>query len=91
MYIEDSYMCMSFHYNKPLKMTKGGVVLLNDKDAYDWLRTIRYSGRNLSSGVWYKVLRHNGKCFYFINDNKETLYGRFKDCELINQDWEVLT
>lgn len=54
MYIEDSYMCMSFHYNKPLKMTKGGVVLLNDKDTYDWLRTIRYSGRNLSSGVWYK-------------------------------------
>ena len=46
MYIEDTYMCLSFHHKKTLCIGKGGAILLNDKNAVDWLKKARYEGRD---------------------------------------------
>lgn len=47
MYIPDSLMCVSFSgVYKPLKLIKGGMILLDDEKAYNWLRRSRFSGRN---------------------------------------------
>ena len=47
MYIPGSLMCVSFSgVYKPLKLMKGGMILTDDKDAYDWFRKARFSGRN---------------------------------------------
>lgn len=47
MYIPDSLMCVSFSgVYKPLKLIKGGMVLLDNEDTYKWLRRARFSGRN---------------------------------------------
>ena len=46
MYIPGSYMCLSFHIKKHLKIGKGGMILTDDYDAYQWLKTIRYEGRH---------------------------------------------
>tara|TARA_R100000742_G_C4279456_1_gene104077 strand:- start:3207 stop:4241 length:1035 start_codon:yes stop_codon:yes gene_type:complete len=45
MYIPGSYMCLSFHIKKTLKIGKGGMVLTDDKEFVDWFRRARYEGR----------------------------------------------
>jgi len=45
MYIEDAFMCLSFHIKKHLKIGKGGMILTNDKDAVTWFKKARYEGR----------------------------------------------
>ena len=45
MYIPDSFMCLSFHIKKNLKIGKGGMILTNDKEAAAWFKRYRYEGR----------------------------------------------
>ena len=45
MYIPGSYMCLSFHIKKHLKIGKGGMILTDNKEAVDWFRRARYEGR----------------------------------------------
>jgi dTDP-4-amino-4,6-dideoxygalactose transaminase len=45
MYIPGSYMCLSFHYKKNLPIGKGGMILCDDLDAYNWFKRARYEGR----------------------------------------------
>jgi len=45
MYIPGSYMCLSFHIKKHLKIGKGGMILTDDEDAVKWFRKGRYEGR----------------------------------------------
>jgi dTDP-4-amino-4,6-dideoxygalactose transaminase len=46
MYIKDSYMCLSFHIKKQLPIWKGGAILCNNKEAYEWFKKARYEGRS---------------------------------------------
>ena len=47
MYIPDSMMCISFTgAYKHFKLSKGGAILLDDLDAYNWLKKARFSGRS---------------------------------------------
>ena len=46
MYIEDSFMCLSFHTKKHLKIGKGGMILTNSKEAVEWFKMARYEGRD---------------------------------------------
>jgi|TARA_R110000824_G_scaffold111145_1_gene259468 dTDP-4-amino-4,6-dideoxygalactose transaminase len=59
MYIPDSYMCLSFHIKKNLKIGKGGMILTDDKKAADFFRRARYEGRG---EVLYHedVIEYNG-------------------------------
>lgn len=51
MYNAGSYMCLSFHIKKHLKIGKGGMILTDDASAAEWFRRARYEGR---SEVFYK-------------------------------------
>lgn len=46
MYIKNSFMCLSFHPKKILKMRKGGMILTDDYDAYKWFKKARHEGRD---------------------------------------------
>ena len=46
MYIPDTYMCLSFHHKKILKIGKGGAILTNDAEAVKWFKMARYEGRD---------------------------------------------
>jgi len=46
MYIPGSLMCLSFHIKKHLKIGKGGMILCDDKEIYEWLKKARYEGRS---------------------------------------------
>jgi dTDP-4-amino-4,6-dideoxygalactose transaminase len=45
MYIPESFMCLSFHVKKHLKIGKGGMILTDDAEAVEWLKRGRYEGR----------------------------------------------
>lgn len=51
-YIPNTFMCLSFQYKKHLKLGRGGMILLDDKKAYDVLCKMRYDGRDLSVASW---------------------------------------
>ena len=42
----DGFVCLSFHMKKHLTIGRGGMILLNDKEAYEWLKRARFDGRN---------------------------------------------
>jgi hypothetical protein len=44
-YIPDTYMCISFQYQKHLSLGRGGVILLDNKDDYEVLKKMSYDGR----------------------------------------------
>lgn len=46
MYIPGTFMCLSFHIKKHLKIGKGGMILTDNKDAVDWFKKVRYEGRS---------------------------------------------
>jgi len=46
MYIPGTFMCLSFHIKKILKISKGGMILTDDKEAVEWFKTARYEGRH---------------------------------------------
>jgi len=52
MYIPGTYMCLSFHIKKHLKIGKGGMILTDNADAVEWFKKSRYEGR--TSGVNYR-------------------------------------
>lgn len=37
--------CLSFHMKKHLPIGRGGMILTDDKDAYNWLKRARFDGR----------------------------------------------
>lgn len=46
MYQENTYMCLSFHTKKIVNIGKGGMILLSDSAAVEWLKKARYEGRS---------------------------------------------
>jgi dTDP-4-amino-4,6-dideoxygalactose transaminase len=48
MYIKDSLMCLSFQIKKRIPIGRGGMILTDDKVAYDWLKLARYDGRDMT-------------------------------------------
>ena len=46
MYLRRTFMCLSFTGPyKHLKLSKGGAILTDDEDAYEWFKRSRFSGR----------------------------------------------
>ena len=46
MYIKGSLYCLSFHAKKHLPIGRGGMILTDRKDAYEWLKKARFDGRS---------------------------------------------
>ena len=46
MYVSGTHMCLSFHIKKHLKIGKGGMILTDSKQAYEWFKKARYEGRS---------------------------------------------
>ena len=47
MYVPGSYYCLSFHRRKHVPIGKGGMILTDDKDAYEWFKVVRYEGTHM--------------------------------------------
>ena len=49
MYIPDTLMVLSFQIKKILPIGRGGMILTDSKEAYDWFRKARIDGRNTTA------------------------------------------
>jgi dTDP-4-amino-4,6-dideoxygalactose transaminase len=54
MYRPGMIQCLSFGYDKPLQIGRGGAILLNDEQAYRDIILMRYDGRDLKNIPWIK-------------------------------------
>ena len=52
MYRPSQMQCLSFGFDKPLSIGRGGAILLDDSDAYDTMLRQRYDGRDLQVSPW---------------------------------------
>jgi dTDP-4-amino-4,6-dideoxygalactose transaminase len=52
MYRAGQMQCVSFGYDKPLAIGRGGAILLDDETAYQALLRMRYDGRDLTVSPW---------------------------------------
>ena len=46
MFIKNSFMCLSFHLKKNIPIGKGGMILTDSLDAYNWMYKAVYEGRD---------------------------------------------
>jgi len=46
MYMPNTFMCLSFHSKKHLKIGKGGMILTDNINASSWFKRARYEGRS---------------------------------------------
>jgi len=46
MYVDGTAMCLSFHIKKLLGLGKGGMILTNNTNMHEWLKSARYEGRH---------------------------------------------
>jgi len=52
MYRPGTLTCLSFGHGKPLHISRGGAILLDDKIAYETMLQQRYDGRDLNISPW---------------------------------------
>ena len=64
MYIKNSYMCLSFHHKKHLKIGKGGMILTDDKEAVERIKRLRYEGRSIGIPYHEDLIKEGGWNMY---------------------------
>lgn len=80
MYRRGMMQCLSFGWDKPLGIGRGGAILLDDFNAYQSLLRMRYDGRDLSISPWA-----DQKEFYVGYHYKPTPEEAAKGLELLDK------
>ena len=78
MYRTGMLQCLSFGYDKPLAIGRGGAVLTDDVELYHTLKQQRYDGRDLTVSPW-----ENQKIFYIGYHYRPTIEEAIRALELL--------
>jgi dTDP-4-amino-4,6-dideoxygalactose transaminase len=89
MYVQDSYYCLSFHRRKHIPIGKGGMILTNDKKAYDWFKVARYEGRHIDKLYKDDSFDMIGWNMYMPPEQAAEGLELFKNIEDYNEDLET--
>jgi len=65
----DGYQVISFQIKKRIPIGKGGMILTNDKSAYEWFKMMRYEGRNTDIPYDEDVFRGIGYNMYMTPED----------------------
>lgn len=79
---EGGYHCLSFHAKKHVPIGRGGMILTDDKDAYDWFKLMRFDGREECALTDQKEYKLCGWNFYMSPEQAARglwLLGSIKD------------
>tara|TARA_R110000751_G_scaffold275352_1_gene376212 strand:- start:3550 stop:4179 length:630 start_codon:yes stop_codon:yes gene_type:complete len=68
MYLPATYMCLSFHIKKHLKIGKGGMILTDNADAATWFKARRYEGRTDGRSYHEDMISEEGWNMYMTPD-----------------------
>jgi hypothetical protein len=78
MYRTGMLQCLSFGYDKPLAIGRGGAVLTDDVEVYDTLKRQCYDGRDLTISPW-----ENQKTFRIGYHYRPTIEEAVRALELL--------
>ena len=78
MYRPGMLQCLSFGFNKPLSIGRGGAILTDDVEVYDVLKLQCYDGRDLSISPW-----ENQKTFRIGYHYRPTIEEAVRALELL--------
>lgn len=65
---QGGYHCLSFHIKKHLKIGRGGMILTDDFEAYNWFKLARFNGRHEKEHV-HDEFSMIGWNFYMTNSD----------------------
>lgn len=60
MYIKNSFICLSFHYKKHLKIGRGGAILTDNQEAYEWFKLARNNGKDITKSLPENIYQFPG-------------------------------
>lgn len=86
MYIDDAIQTVSFQYKKRLPIGKGGMILTDEKLAYEWLRQARWNGRHDDIPQWSDKFEIIGWNMYMSPDDAARGILLFNDVNDVNPD-----
>jgi len=71
MYTDGRDMCLSFQHKKHLKIGKGGAILTDNIDLYEWLKLVRHDGRDEMFSSWtaQPTFKHTGYHYNMIPED----------------------
>ena len=89
-YIPNTFMCLSFQYQKHLSLGRGGMILTDDKESHDELKKMSYDGREWD--VPWRVQNISTMGYHYYMTPETASLGLEKLPEAINtkpKDWEL--
>ncbi len=82
-YIPSTHMCLSFQYQKHLKIGRGGMILTDNKEAYEMLSEMVYDGRNSRDIPWRQQnIKTVGYHYYMTPEAAQTGLDQFEEAVL---------
>ncbi len=89
-YIPNTLMCLSFQYQKHLSLGRGGMVLVDDKEARDELKKMSYDGREPDIPWRDQNISSMGYHYYMTPETASLGLEKLpKAIETKPRDWEL--
>lgn len=90
-YIPDTKMCLSFQYKKHLNLGRGGMILLDNHEAYIKLKKMRYDGRSDEKPWAEQDVDTMGYHYYMTPETAQRGIYRFASAEVkVPRKWSYL-
>ena len=86
MYIPGTYHCLSFQFKKILSTIKGGMILTDDKDFYDWAQLAVHDGRDMSVPYEEDKMKVLGYHMFMTPETAELGLHNFIKNKVYNED-----
>jgi len=86
MYIKEKYHCLSFQFKKILSTIKGGMILTDDKDFYDWAQRAVHDGRDMSIPYEEDTITFLGYHMFMTPETAALGLENFKRTKSVNDD-----
>ena len=70
-YIPNTYMCISFQYRKHLSLGRGGIILFDKEEDYEYLKKMSYDGRSPDSPWMEQNIKTMGYHYYMTPETAQ--------------------
>ena len=86
-YVPETFMCLSFQFQKPLSLGRGGMILTNNKQAALELKKMSYDGRVPDKPWMEQNIDTMGYHYYMTPETAEEGIWKFHDSLFKNRKW----
>jgi hypothetical protein len=89
-YVPGNMMCLSFQYQKHLSLGRGGMILLDNKDARDELVRMSYDGRERNTPWRNQNIKSVGYHYYMTPETAQLGLDKLEDAiNIMPKQWTV--